>query len=99
MSEHEPAAVWNGEPILALTHDQSAHLCQFLPNWHGGADGPPIPFGTGRARISVSGILAETRKEAAEHIWRHIQEACIEQGLMYDEREWTITHVKLVNGS
>lgn len=90
---------WDGVPILALSEAQHDWLLSFAPHWHGCAVGPPIPFGAGEmARISVNYIMWPTREEAVEAIIRHVENACIEQGLVYDEREWSITHCVMVNG-
>ncbi len=85
-------------PIIALTEPQHDWLMSFLPHWHGCAEGPRIPFGDDIARVRVNFILWPTREQALTAIWRHVENACIEQGLVYDEREWTITHCVMVNG-
>jgi hypothetical protein len=94
MSEVE----WDGVPTIALTYAQLLHLYSFVPQWHGCAVGPPIPFAHGEhAGVEINAIFVKTREEAVEAMIVNIRTACEMEKIEYVEDEWTITHLVLFN--
>ncbi len=91
--------MWDGEPIISLTHMQLLHLYGFCPQWQGLAIGPPIPFTHGqRAMVDIEAIFVKTREEAVDAMVSNIHNACIRENIVYVEDEWTITSLVLVGG-
>lgn len=90
---------WDGVPRLHLTSDDLLRLYVGVPQWHGIALGPPIPFGGGKlAHVEVAGIFRETREEATEVMYINMRAMCEEQGLPYNEDDWRIVTLDLLNG-
>lgn len=84
---------------IALTREQRDLLYSFVPQWHGVAEGPPVPFGDGqRARIVVDSILKTTREGAMDSMEYQIRTACASENMEYNEEQWTVTHLALLNG-
>lgn len=100
MSAQHEVTEWDGRPLHALTADQMLSIYSTVPQWQGIAIGPRIPFGDGScARVSVEAVFHPTREGAEGSLWFHVRNKCEQQRLDFNEEEWTITHLALVNGS
>jgi hypothetical protein len=89
---------WDGVPAIALTYAQLRLLYSYVPQWHGCAVGPPIPFAHGEfAGVEINAIFVKTREEAHEAMVLNIHAACARENIAYVEDEWTITHLVMLN--
>jgi hypothetical protein len=89
---------WDGRPKVAFTPEQMQEVYGAVPQWHGLATGPAIPFGGGaRVRVFVTMIFRETREEVESVMWTHIRRACAVEHLEFEADEWSV-RVMLMNG-
>lgn len=60
----------------------------------------PIPLGSSvPIVVSITCIIVPSRDEALSVIWQHVRDTCDESNYPFDETEWLITHLELVNGN
>lgn len=95
----EDVQEWDGKPKVVLSWDHMAELYALVPQWHGVAVGPVIPFSEGKvARVEVNCIFRTTREEALEAMEYNIRHSCATESMSYDEEQWEVTHLVLLNG-
>lgn len=86
-------------PKLFLPDTAVAELVRVVPSWHVCADGP-VPFGqTSRIRLRINMLLRKSREEAEEALWEYVREMCELWRHEFDEEEWDVNHVLIMNGN
>jgi hypothetical protein len=81
---------WDGRPRAWFSREQLGSLYDLVPQWKGRAVGPPIPFGDGRAVVSVSYIFRSDREGALEAMEFQVRRACHEERMEFDPEQWTV---------
>jgi len=102
MSEEQAVMIeeWDGHPRHGFTMPELHAIYAFVPQWHGMAEGPPIPFTGGvHARVAVDSIFTATRDEAEQVLWAHIRAACERERMQFDSDDWRVLHLILLGGS
>lgn len=88
---------WDGKPIHLFTPSELLSLYALVPQWHGVAEGPLIPFVGVRARVAVNCIFLPTREAAEVALWAHIRAACASENMIFNEDDWTIMSLHCIN--
>lgn len=90
---------WDGKPKVVLTWPELASIYAVVPQWHGAALGPVLPFGQGkRAYVEINSIFRTTRDEARAAMELNIRDACERESMEYDEEQWTLVFLVMLNG-
>jgi hypothetical protein len=90
------------EPHAAelLSRAQVEFLIRYaVPYWRAFVSGP-VPLGkTEPFRLEVTGMVVPTQAEALEAVEEHVRRLCNVYRIDYDEEDWHLMGIFLVNGN